>query len=119
MKRLSPDIKHALAAGYVLGTLRGRARSRFDAMAATDGELARFREQWEAFLVPLAGRVAPVAPPSRVWRAIEARIARPRERGATGIWSSLAFWRWIGAGLAAAAVALLSLIHISEPTRPY
>ncbi|MBK6982088.1 MAG: anti-sigma factor [Betaproteobacteria bacterium] len=109
MKRLSPDIKHALAAGYVLGTLRGRARSRFDAMAATDGELARFREQWEAFLVPLAGRVAPVAPPSRVWRAIEARIARPRERGATGIWSSLAFWRWIGAGLAAAAVALLVL----------
>ena len=108
MKRWPADLKHALAADFVLGTMRGRARRRFEAMAAADGELAAIRAQWEAFLTPLADRVAPVSPPSRVWKAIEARIAGPRAPQPSGPWSSLAFWRWIGAGFAAASIALLA-----------
>lgn len=110
MKRLSADARHALAAGFVLGTLRGRARRRFEAMAASDAQLAGIRDRWEAFLTPLADAVAPVAPPARVWRAIEARIAGPRAPKPAGPWSSLAFWRWLGAGFAAASIALLALL---------
>lgn len=108
MKRWTADLKHALAADFVLGTMRGRARRRFEAMAAEDAELSRIRGQWEAFLTPLADRVAPVAPPSRVWKAVEARIAGPRAPKPAGLWSSVAFWRWIGTGFAAASIALLA-----------
>lgn len=119
MIRLTTDLRHALAADFVLGTMRGRARRRFEALAGADRELAAIRAQWEAFLTPLAGRLAPVAPPSRVWAAIEARLDRPRAAPAPGLWESLAFWRWIGAGFAAASVALLALAFaLRAPVAP-
>lgn len=118
MKRWSAGLKHALAADYVLGTMRGRARRRFEAMAAADADLAAIRARWEAFLTPLADRVAPVAPPSRVWTAIEARIAGPRAAGA-GLWSSAGFWRLMTGGFAAAAIALLALtLGLRGPATP-
>src|SRR5258708_20410500 len=75
MRRLSADAAHALAAEYVLGTLRGRARNRFEALARDDRELAGVMRRWEEELTPLAERIAPIEPPARVWRAIESRIA--------------------------------------------
>ncbi len=104
MRRLTDDLRHALAADFVLGTMRGRARRRFEALAAGDAELGRVRRQWEAFLTPLADAVPPVAPPARVWRAIEARLAGPRP--APGLWSNLAFWRGGVAALAAACLVI-------------
>ena len=111
MRRLSPDLQHALAAEFVLGTLRGRARRHFESAFASDAELRRVVARWESHLTPLADRVAPVEPPERLWRAIEARIAsRARVPAARGLWSSLAFWRWLGAGLAGAAALLFVVI---------
>lgn len=92
--RLSRDAIHALAGEYVLGTLRGRARRRFEALARSDRDVSAVLERWEDALTPLADRVAPVVPPARVWSAIEARIA-PAE-SPRGFWSSLAFWRSFG-----------------------
>jgi len=108
MKRWPTDLKHALAADFVLGTMRGRARRRFEAMAAEDGELSRIRGQWEAFLTPLAERVAPVAPPSRVWKAIEARIAGPRAPKPAGLCVERRFLALDRDGFAAASIALLA-----------
>ena len=54
MRKLSPALAHALAAEYVLGTLRGRARARFERVLRED---ARARERvalWERALSPLA-----------------------------------------------------------------
>lgn len=109
MRRLPPDLMHALAAEYVLGTLRGRARRRFETVAGADPALAGILSRWQRFLNPLADDVAPVEPPARLWRRIEARLARGRTPASTGLWSSLAFWRWLGAGFATAALALLAL----------
>src|SRR5438105_1215165 len=92
--RLSSDAVHALAGEYVLGTLRGRARRRFDALARSDAGISAVLARWEDALTPLAGRVAPVAPPARVWHAIEGRIAPAA--ASRGSWSSLAFWRSFG-----------------------
>lgn len=121
MKRWGAGLKHALAADFTLGTMRGRARQRFEAMAAADPELSEIRARWEAFLTPLAEGVAPVAPPARVWRAIEARIGGPRAGAPAGLWSSLAFWRWAGAGFAAASIALLAVtlgLRAPAPAEP-
>ncbi len=106
MRRFPPDLQHALAAEYVLGTLRGRARARFEALSRADKELQRVVRDWEAFLTPLALGLAPVTPPVRVWKAIQARIAPPGPAAAPSLWSSLAFWRGLGAALAVAVLAL-------------
>ena len=119
MRRLAPALHHPLAAEYVLGTLRGRARARFEAFAQDDQALATIVSQWEAYLTPLAERVAPVEPPARVWRAIAARIQRKAgEKPAGGLWGSLAFWRVAGSGFAVAATVLLALFLTLRPATP-
>ena len=125
MRRLSQSAAHAIAGEYVLGTLRGPARRRFEAMMRADPELGRVVSQWEAGLTPLADRIPPVQPPARVWKVIEARIdsARPgtessREPGRGSIWSSLAFWRTFGltaGGLA--SVLLATFVYLSTGPR--
>jgi anti-sigma-K factor RskA len=100
--KLSNEARQALAAEYVIGTLRGRARARFEEALRADAELAKIVRRWEDELTPLAERVQPIDPPSRVWRAIEARVA-PRATPRTS-----AFWRPFGlvaGGLATVLVA--------------
>jgi anti-sigma-K factor RskA len=48
MRRAPGELAQALAAEYVLGTLRGRARRRFEAMVAHDASLAETVARWEA-----------------------------------------------------------------------
>ncbi len=108
--RDKPKLQDRLAGEYVLGTLRGRARSRFRTWLAEDARLRRAVAEWEARLAPMAAGVEAIAPPQRVWQAIQARVgAGPR---AAGFWESLAFWRGgglIATGCAAALVAALAL----------
>ena len=119
MRRLSQDLAHRLAAEYALGTLRGRARARFEAIARADAEVQAICRQWEAAFAPFAERVPEVEPPARVWARIEERIA---DRTARGAWSSLSFWRSFGlvaGGLAtvlfAAFLYLQGAPRASEP----
>lgn len=117
MRALSSDLAHALAAEYVVGTLRGAARRRFEAIARADARVAGIVRRWEAGLVPLIDRLPGVDPPARVWRAIEARIGG-REPGARGVWSSVGFWR--GFGLLAGGVAsvlLAAFLHLAGGPR--
>jgi len=116
--RLARDTLHALAAEYVVGTLRGRARRRFEAMARADRDVAAIVERWEAELTPLAERVSPVEPPARVWGAIEARIAAPRSAAGS---SADAFWRTFGmlaAGLASVLVVAFLWLSPQREAEP-
>jgi anti-sigma-K factor RskA len=94
MRKLPHDLAHRLAAEYALGTLRGRARARFEAIARADEEVAAVLHQWEAAFAPFADAIPGVEPPARVWSRIEERIAAPAARA--GAWSSLGFWRSFG-----------------------
>jgi anti-sigma-K factor RskA len=100
----NPQLRDRLAAEYVLGTLRGRARDRFAALLRFDYDLRRTVAAWEAQLTPLAAAAGEIAPPDRVWQAISKRIAGTA-RGA-GWWASLAFWR----GLAIASTSLVLIL---------
>ena len=73
-----PELLDRLASEYVLGTLRGRARRRFEQIVRTRPMARTAVQQWEERLAPLAVPVPPVAPPTRVWTAIEARTSPPR-----------------------------------------
>jgi anti-sigma-K factor RskA len=125
--RDKPELQDRLAAEYVLGTLRGRARLRFEGWAREDAALRRCVEAWQARLVPLADAIDPVQPSRRVWKAIEARIgagARSpgrdsslagRGTGRLGFWESLSFWRTTGLVTSGMAAALLVAVAVREP----
>jgi anti-sigma-K factor RskA len=67
------DLADRLAAEYVLGTLRGRARSRFEALLPAHPALRDAVAQWEQRLVPLAANVKPVEPSAAVCRSAPIR----------------------------------------------
>ena len=119
MRRPGADLAHALAAEYVLGTLRGAARRRFEAMMAGDPSLRDVVARWEGWVNPLADRVAPVEPPARVWKAIEARIGAPRARAS--FWSNVDFWRaWglVTGGVAAVLLAFFAWLYTGPRGEP-
>lgn len=122
--RSNTELQERLAAEYVLGTLRGRARQRFQAWMRDDAALRRTVIEWEERLTPLAAAVEPVQPPRRVWQSIEARIAgttpTPQRATRASLWDSLAFWRnWglVATGCVAALVATNMLVRPSSIER--
>lgn len=62
------------AAEYVLGTLRGPARRRFEALMARDAALAAEVSRWQEALSALDAADVPLEPPGRVWRTIQLRL---------------------------------------------
>lgn len=124
--RGNTELQERLAAEYVLGTLRGRARQRFQAWMRDDAALRRTVIEWEERLTPLAAAVEPVQPPRRVWQSIESRLAAsagptqpatrsdPRRR----LWDSVAFWRNWGLVATGCAAALLAMTMLVQPRLP-
>lgn len=106
-----------LAAEYVLGTLRGGARRRFESYLLQSAALRLTVAEWQDCLHPMA-ELAPVAQPSAaVWQAIEKRldlqIIAARHRKAA-FWLSLredlSFWRGLGLVSTTASLILVSLL---------
>lgn len=87
MKRDEPDNLDLIAAEYVLGTLAGGARRRFERQLAGDPFAARRVRAWEDRFVLLALRLAPVAPSPAVWVGISRRIG---DGGRAGGWRRMA-----------------------------
>jgi anti-sigma-K factor RskA len=63
----------------------------------------------------MAAGVAELAPPRRVWQAIQARIAASAGPQASGFWESLAFWRGWGLIATGCAAALLGALALQQP----
>ncbi len=81
MRLENPRLVEHLAATYVSGVLRGRARRRFERLAAADPGLRQAVREWEDRLVGLSRRVEPITPPERVWSGIRLRLGlRPSRR---------------------------------------
>lgn len=119
--RDNPELQDRLAAEYVLGTLRGGARLRFQAWLRQDAALRNIVTDWERRLAPMALGIAEVRPPARVWKNIDARIARPaahqRDTAAASVswWDSLNFWRNWGLVATGCAAALVVTNAIRAP----
>lgn len=97
MKRNDSEILDLLAAEFVLGTLGGAARRRFERWRTVDAFVDRRVRAWEERLSGLAFQVAPVAPSPAVWASIERRIG------------PVAPGRWRALAAAAVATAVLGL----------
>jgi anti-sigma-K factor RskA len=98
-----PAVIDLLAAEYVLGTLRGSARRRFEKWRASVPQVEERCRFWEENLMPLAKGLRPVQPPPHVWQGIRTRLnfvqAEPRRR--TGRLLAIAASILLVAGLSA------------------
>ena len=107
------DDDENLAAEYALGVLSEPERREVERRMAGDAAFATEVADWEARLAPIAGETSEVAPPRRVWRAIEDRLdVRSKTR-------SVRFWRNFGLGwmtLALASFAALIFVNVQPPT---
>ncbi|RKE38311.1 anti-sigma-K factor RskA [Paraburkholderia sp. BL23I1N1] len=130
-----PQLVDMLAAEYVLGTLRGGARRRFQRYADHDPAIRQAIEEWQRRISPLAELAEPRMPPAAVWDAIERRLglssvrevareaARPRSvvetpaRPSGNIFENLAFWRGWAIGVTGfAAVAVVVAVRSLLPS---
>jgi anti-sigma-K factor RskA len=119
-----PVLADALASDYVLGTMRGGACRRFEALLPAHAALRSATLAWEARLLPLTAALEPVPPPGRVWTKISARLdgARPPSVAASGAaaggaWQRLSFWRGL-AGFASVAAIGLAVLLANPPAVP-
>ena len=86
-----PELRERLASEYVLGTLHGRARARFQQLLRDDLELRDRVEFWERELTPMAAPLSGAAPSTKVWDGIAARVA-PRDRSPVAKQSWFSRW---------------------------
>jgi anti-sigma-K factor RskA len=107
----TPERIELLAAEYVLGSLKGLARRRFERWMM---ESVRVREEvwfWEEKLGHLGNQVDDKAPPASVWRGIEARLWPGKAAN-----DSAGNWLWPGwSFVATAAAVVLAVILVQQP----
>lgn len=116
MKYADPQLIDQLASSYVLGTLGGAARRRFERLQHDRADVRLAVVLWESRLGELGKTVPPRAPSPRVWAAIEART-RPITTTAPVQASP---WRWLqpagwGAGGWLAGLLTASLLFVLVP----
>lgn len=100
-------LRDKLAAEYVLGTLRGGARRRFEGWMYSDAALRMLVKEWEQRLIPIHEFVRAQEPSPQLWRNIEMRLHLKPER------SRWHFWRGFGLGIASAAAVAALVVSVS------
>lgn len=113
----NPQLVERLAAAYALGSLRGGARRRFEALARRHGVIRRAADEWQHRLAGLTELQRERTPPAELWARIAAQIeagrsweqatqpSAPRHPARGGLMGLRGLGAWMGAG----ALVLASL----------
>ncbi len=107
------ELAQRLAAEYVLGTLRGPARRRFETLLPAHPALRDAVSEWQQRLSPLSATVKEVTPTARVWRDIESRLFGQRPAPERW-WQRLSLWRGL-TGVATAATIAMVMVSSRVP----
>ena len=125
MNLMLGDLPDRLAAEYVLGTLQGGARRRFDALLPAHPVLRGAVSGWESRLLPMALKAEAIEPPERVWRDIEMTLgwnrAAPAQAAAAPAAApagKLRFWRLVSAFASLVALTLAMLLRLAPAEAP-
>ena len=90
MKSANRELVDRLAAEYVLGTLRYRARRRFERWLLSP-QVGALVKAWEDRLSGLEPQLTPIDPPATVWRGIENKLElRKMQRRPATRWMAIA-----------------------------
>lgn len=104
------DRNHALAAEYVLGTLTGAARRRFETWMLESPRVRRQVWYWERRFQALNGAIPERRPPAALWRKVRGRI----DRSGAGFHA----WGWPLGGLLAASLVIAVMVFWPAPPAP-
>ena len=122
----NPALIEQLAASYALGTLRGGARRRFEALARNHAEVRAQALIWQGRMSSVAELQPQAAPSPVVWKRIENLVNADKEAKAMqaaraptkqdkGWWASLNLWRGLSSmGVGVAAVALMVGVNLNN-----
>jgi anti-sigma-K factor RskA len=110
-------LRDQLSAAYVVGTLKGAARRRFESYMKDSALIQREVGEWQDRLHPMAEFAGSVKPPARLWSAIEQRIKGAESRWAfwINLHNDLAFWRGLGLVSTTAACLLAAFLVTRAP----
>lgn len=118
MKLANKDLQIMLAGEYVVGTLTGQARRRFENLLKTRIDLRAAVREWEQNLSPLALDVQPVSPPPTLWDKIAKEIGgesfRTKARQKVNVWP----WIALAASLTTVTLAGLFAANLSRQQQP-
>jgi anti-sigma-K factor RskA len=111
-------LREKLAAEYVLGTLRGGARRRFETWLRGDALLRATVANWQGRLATLSELGRPVTPPPRVWTGIERRLQPATPVPWWQFWRQDAArpWGWLSVAAGGVALALGVMLAGREGT---
>ena len=107
MKYQNPELQQRLAAEYVLGTLQGKARIRFEALMVEQPTLRRLVKAWEQRLAPLSSQIKAQPVPEIVWPKIRQRLGFepvPTPKNSLSLWHK---WLWSGSVFASVFAGML------------
>ncbi len=119
MNYTHPELLDRLASSYVLGTLAGGARRRFERLLRDRADVRGLVTQWETRLGQLAVSIPAQQPSPQLWAAIAART-QP-DRGATAPRTASAWLGWLqpasfGFGGLAAGVIAAGVLFATAPS---
>ena len=113
MNLLQPERLERLSREYVLGTLTGRARRRFERLLTEAPLATRVVARWQQRFDVLAAGVPPVQPRDHVWQGLHQRLFASREKPvAPSFWArvqALLAPRVLGGALAGVLAATVVL----------
>jgi anti-sigma-K factor RskA len=121
MRYNDPQLVQRLAAEYVLGTLSGRARRRFERWMTDSYHVRSAVWHWERQLIPLAQAASSVQPRAQVWEQViertgaKAAAQAERETARERWFERLGLWRGLSL-VATAAVVVLAILLVRTPT---
>jgi anti-sigma-K factor RskA len=116
MRYRDQQLLDRLAAEYVVGTLHGRARRRFERVMMESQQARAAVWRWEQRFGPLAQAAGSVQPSPRVWRQIERRTGLAPERSPW--YERLGLWRGFALAASAAAVVLAVMLRTAPTPGP-
>ncbi|WP_372858735.1 anti-sigma factor domain-containing protein [Pseudoalteromonas sp.] len=110
-----PELLDSLAAEYVLGTLTGLARKRFQRLMLVSIRAREAANMWEQNLNNLASAISPQAPSDATWHEIIRRIENKPQREKSSPITTPSLWRtW--SFIATAACIILAFLVIQPTT---
>lgn len=98
------NLRELLAAEYVLGTLHGPARRRYETLLNARPDWQQAANWWLARLHLLADTVPAVTPSAQLWRGIETRLYGTQQPSVLS--SALGWWRGLALVSSTMAIAL-------------
>lgn len=107
-----PECYQPLAWEYVLGTMTGRARQRFQRLIQERVYIAEAVNQAEQRMLPALQRLTPIVPPKRVWNSINRELAARKK-----VDHKIA-WPWASAAFASLSAFVFTLwLLLSAPAQ--